>query len=241
LVYSTRAEKPMAEQTSEETREQNIKAMGEELGIQYTQLWQETAQLNIMWKEFLELYGTKPGRIELLNRSAAAFFRMVQNGIWEAIVLHIARLTDPPHSQGRKDRPNLTLHNLPGLISDVTLKDKLRKLCDEANANTEFARDWRNRRIAHRDLDLALGGKAKPLPTVSIKHVQDALKSFDNIMNSIALPYMNSTTSFDHGITSNGAVELLYLLDDGLTLRAERKKRLTESNYEIDPFPIRDL
>jgi len=67
--------------------------MGEALGVQYTQLWQETAQLNIMWKEFIELFGTKPSRIELLNRSAGAFFRMVQDGIWEAIVLHIARLT----------------------------------------------------------------------------------------------------------------------------------------------------
>ncbi|MDB5566510.1 MAG: hypothetical protein JWP84_3076 [Tardiphaga sp.] len=153
----------MAEQTGEEAKEQNIKAMGEPLGVHYTQLWQETAQLNIMWKEFIELFATKTSRIELLNRSASAFFRMVQDGIWEAIVLHIARLTDPPQSPGGKDRQNLTLHNLPALIPDPTLKGELKMLCEEATTNTKFARDWRNRRIAHRDLDLALGGKAKPL------------------------------------------------------------------------------
>jgi len=60
-------------------------------------------------------------------------------------------------------------------------------------------------------------------------------------MNAIALPYMNSTTSFDHSIRPYGAVELLYLLDDGHMLQAERKKKLIESNYAIDPFPIRDL
>jgi hypothetical protein len=231
----------MAEQTGEEAKEQNNKAMGTALGIQYTQLWQEAAQLNIMWKEFIELFGTKTSRIELLNRSAGAFFRMVQEGIWEAIVLHIARLTDPPQSPGGKDRQNLTLHNLPGLIPDPTLRDKVKLLCDQATANTKFARDWRNRRIAHRDLDLALGGKAKPLPSVTIKHVNDALASFEKILNAIALPYMNSTTSFDHGIRLHGAAELLYLLDDGHMLQAERRKRLVESNYAIDPFPIRDL
>ncbi|MEH2549095.1 hypothetical protein V1283_005740 [Bradyrhizobium sp. AZCC 2262] len=231
----------MAEQTGEEAKEQNIKAMGKALGVQYTQLWQEIAQLNIIWKEFIELFGTKTSRIELLNRSAGAFFRMVQDGIWEAIVLHIARVTDPPQSPGGKDRQNLTLHNLPALIPDLKLKGEVKLLCDEATANTKFARDWRNRRIAHRDLDLALGGKAKPLPSVPIKHVNDALASFENIMNAIALPYLNSTTSFDHSIRLHGALELLYLLDDGHVLQAERKKRLVGSNYAIDPFPIRDL
>ena len=58
-----------------------------------------------------------------MNRSAGHFFRMVQDGLWEGIVLHVARLTDPSHSQGRKDRQNLTLHNLPDLIPDKKLKD----------------------------------------------------------------------------------------------------------------------
>lgn len=215
----------MAEQTGEEAKEQNITAMGEALGVQYTQLWQETAQLSMMWSEFSELFGTKLSRIELMNRSAGAFFRMVQDGIWEAIVLHIARLTDPSQSPGGKDRQNLTLHNLPGLIPDPKLK----------------ARDWRNRRITHRDLDLALGGTARPLPSVPIRQVNDAMKSFENILNAIALPYMNSTTSFDHSVRMNGAVELLYLLDDGHILRKQQRARLDAGEYGPDLFPSRDL
>ncbi len=215
--------------------------MGETLGIQYTQLWQETAQLNIMWKEFIELFGTKPSSFELLNRSAGAFFRMVQDGIWEAIVLHIARLTEPPQSPGGKDRQNLTLHNLPALIPDPKLKDEVKLLCDEATANTKFARDWRNRRIAHRDLDLALGGKARPLPPVPIKHVNDALESFSKIMNAIALPYVDSATSFGHSIRLHGAEELLYLLDDGHILRKQQRARLDAGDYGPDLFPSRDL
>jgi hypothetical protein len=138
--------------------------LGEPLGAQYAQLWQEIAQVNITWKEFLELFGTRTSRIELINRSAGSFFRMVQDGLWEGIVLHMARLTDPSHSQGHKDRSNLTLHTLPVLIPDRKLKDEIKQLCKEATEKTKFARDWRNRRIAHRDLDLALGRKAEPYP-----------------------------------------------------------------------------
>jgi hypothetical protein len=231
----------MAEQTGAEAKEQNIKAMGEALGVQYSQLWQEIAQLHISWAEFVELFGTKTSRVELLNRSAGHFFRMVQDSMWETIVLHIARLTDPSQSPGGKDRLNLTLHNLPDLISDAKLKAEVVDLCKVATDSTGFARDWRNRHIAHRDLDLALGGTAKPLPSVPIAQVKDALGSFEKIMNAVARHYVDSTTSFTHGIRLNGAIELIHLLDDGHTLQAERTKKLLESGYMNDPWPIKDL
>jgi hypothetical protein len=215
--------------------------MGEPLGVQYFRLWQEIATVHINWAEFLELFGTKKSRVDLLNRSAGHFFRMVQDSLWETIVLHIARLTDPSQSPGGKDRLNLTLHNLPGLIPDAKLKAEVLALCNAATDQTKFARDWRNRHIAHRDLDLALGGTAKPLPSVTIREVNDALRSFENAMNAVALPNLNSTTSFAHGWILHGAAKLIYLLDDGHTLQAERQKKLIESDYVIDAFPIRDL
>ncbi|MCK1285438.1 hypothetical protein IVB41_16080 [Bradyrhizobium sp. 44] len=231
----------MAEQTAAEAKEQYIKAMGDALGVQYFQLWQEIAGLHINWAEFLELFGTKTSRIDLMNRSAGHFFRMVQDSLWETIVLHIARLTDPSQSPGGKDRLNLTLHNLPALTPDATLKDKVVALGKVATDSTAFARDWRNRHIAHRDLDLALGKTAKPLPAVPIAQVKEALDSFEKIMNAVALPYLNSTTSFKHGSIIHGALELIYLLDDGLTLQEERRKKLLETDYMTDPWPIRDL
>jgi hypothetical protein len=228
----------MADQSAAEAKQQNSAAMGDALGVQYTHLWQEVAQLNITWAEFIELFGTKTSRVELMNRSAGNFFRMVQDSLWEGLMLHLARLTDRSLSLGKT---NLTLHNLPALIPDAKLKDEVEALCKEATDKTQFARDWRNRHIAHRDLDLALGTTAKPLPAVEVKQVNEALECISKILNRIALPYMNSTTSFAHGVHLHGAVELLYLLDDGHTLQAERKKKLLESNYSIDLWPIRAL
>jgi hypothetical protein len=104
---------------AEELEKRNIKAMGENLGKQYTVLYNEVAILHLYWKEFLELFGTNEKRVERLNQSAPGFFRMLQNELFQTNVLHIARLTDPIKSAGNA---NLTLHNLPNLIADKTLK-----------------------------------------------------------------------------------------------------------------------
>jgi hypothetical protein len=231
----------MSEQSGAEAKRQCIAAMGEPLGTQYAELWQELAQLHLTWLEFVELFGKKKSRIELLNNAAPHFFRMVQDRLREAVFLHIARLTDPPFSLRKKDKSNLTLRNLPELIDDTKLKDEVMKRCEMAFAGAEFARDWRNRHIAHRDLDLALGESAKPLPAVPLKEVSDALSSFEAVLNAIAGHFLKSETRFGMAARHNGAVHLLYLMDDGLTTQKERDARIKAGDYSEANFPVRDL
>jgi hypothetical protein len=66
---------------------------------------------------------------------------------------------------------------LPDLIKDAGLKSTVAKLVDNALKATEFARDWRNRLIAHRDLDIALSTATTPLKDASRAQVKDALAS----------------------------------------------------------------
>jgi hypothetical protein len=87
--------------------------MGDELGAQYSALWQEVALLYRNWLQYVELFGTKRSRIELLNASAPYFFHMLQEDLWGATLLHIARLTDKSSTRGKK---NLTIRNFPDLI-----------------------------------------------------------------------------------------------------------------------------
>lgn len=146
-----------------ETKAGNIDAMGGALGALYSELWQSLALIYSYWNEYVVLFGTKPQRIEILNRTAPFFFRMLQDELWEVSLLHLARLTDPPTSIGKGGRTNLTIQALPELIADQTLKDEVLRLVEIAIAQTEFCRDWRNRRIAHRDLKLALKQETTPL------------------------------------------------------------------------------
>jgi len=80
---SGRTRGAMEDRTAEEAKAANIATMGESLGALYSALWQAVATIHFYWKEYVELFGTKPERLGLLNRAAPAFFRMLQDELWE--------------------------------------------------------------------------------------------------------------------------------------------------------------
>jgi len=197
--------------------------------------------LHFHWKEYVDLFGTKPGRIELLNRAAPHFFRMLQDELWEITLLSLARLTDPANSQGRQDRSNLTIQALLAPMTGANLKDEVTELVAEAIKLTEFCRDWRNRRIAHRDLKLALEQATPPLAAGSRAQVKDALKAVADALNAVERHYCDSTTGYDLGGPLGGAISLLYVIDDGIRAQESRERRLEEGNPLQDDFLAKDL
>src|ERR1051325_96718 len=95
----------------EDEKKLNIERMGEALGAQYSELYRSTVHIHLIWGEYVELYGTKPSRIELMN-NASPIFRLIEDELWDGIMMHLSRLTDAQKSAGRT---NLTLRNLPPL------------------------------------------------------------------------------------------------------------------------------
>lgn len=207
---------------TEEVERQFVDAMGPALGTLFCGLWNECAWLHLKWNEYLVLFGTKPERIELLNAAAGSFFRVVQDSLWDDVLLHICRLTDPPKSAGKD---TLTLRRLPALVAAEILPS-VEVLVDEALRRCGFARDWRNRRIAHRDLALALGQNATPLATASRQGVKEALDSIVSLLDAIQLHYQNATAAYGVVPPVGHAEALLYVLRDGLEAEARRRKRL---------------
>jgi hypothetical protein len=231
----------VTEFTADETRKRNIETMGEPLGEMYSALWQAIAMVYVYWKEYVELFGNKPSRIDLMNSAAPAFFHMLQEELWNMSLLHIARLTDRAKTFGKAGKSNLTITALPDLISDITLKTEVSKLVTEALVKTEFCRDWRNRRIAHQDLMLALGTPTIPLADASRLQVYAALESLQAVLNSLAGHYLKTEIRFDVSSRSQGAVALLYILDDGVKVHDARLKRLQEGKPLDEDFTFRDL
>lgn len=229
---------PSTHSTAAESKSENILAMGRDLGELYDALWQQVAWLHRKWAEYVEMFGTKESRIKLLNESAPAFFRIVQDTLWEDVLLHIARLTDSPQSVGK---PNLSVRRLPSAIVDPATRSEVEDLIAKALSASEFCRDWRNRHIAHRDLGLALGHGVDPLKPASREKVRQALSALVAVLNSVALHYRNSTTYFDVGVLTGGAVTLLYVLDDGLKADVHRNDRLTNGTYSPEDYAARDL
>lgn len=224
--------------TPDETRRRYVEKMGPALGTQFYLFYNEVVWLHLKVTEFVELFGSKPSRVDLLNQSAPAFFRMVQDALWEDIVLHIARLTDPPKSPGAK--ANLTIGNLPGLISDRKLSAATEALVSIAKDSTGFCRDWRNRHIAHRDLNLALATSAAPLASGSRKQASQAVGAIADVLDALEAAYMDSQICFGAVSSLGGAISLLHVLDDGVRAKAKRSERLSRGEWSEEDLP-RDL
>jgi hypothetical protein len=224
--------------TPDQARQDNIALMGQALGEQYSVLWQEVAALHVGWHEYIELFGTNSERVELLNRAAASFFGTLQNDLWYSILLGIARLTDPPSSGGKS---NFTVHGLPALINDSQTRAAVEELVAKAQERTSFCRPWRNRRIAHRDLMVALDRPATPLEDVNRAKMDEALAALAAILNAVQVRYQGWTTSYELLPGYEGALALLQVLDEGLEAREKRLERIRNGTASRDDYHRRQL
>lgn len=214
------------EQTPEQVEAEHVAILGADLGPLYHALWKDRASLVVKWQEYVEAFGS-PERVDLLNSAAGLFFRIVQDALWADTVLHLCRLTDPPQSVGKA---NLTLQRLPQAITDLALRDEVSALVDKAVAATEFARDWRNRHLAHRDLALALNQVAQPLAPASRQQVVAALSAVHAVLKKISQRLLQADLASEVIAPLHGAVTLLRVLRDGIEARDARRERIRQGN-----------
>jgi len=218
----------MTNKSAEEVEQEHLAVLGPTLGPLYHRLENECAWLQIAWAQYVELFGTTPERIELLNRAAGLFFRIVQDSVWDDILLRLCRLTDPP---GISPKANLTVQRLPELVVDSATRASIQALVDKAQAASAFARDSRNRRIAHTDLALALEQGAEPLVPASRETVKAAISAVCAVVERIHLFYFDSALLLDHVNTEpTCALSLLYVIRDGVEVEEGRRTRLLEGN-----------
>lgn len=226
------------ERTAEQALAENIRTMGKDLGELYSALWQEVAWVHSKWAEYVQLFGVKESRIDLLNRAAPRFARLLQDSLWEDVLLHIARLTDPPKSMGKS---NLSIQALAPHVSDPTVRGEIEKLVSEAVARSDFCRDVRNRHLAHRDLLLALARGAEPLKAGSRSSVRAVLQTLSSTLNALAKYYLDSTTMFDFETGAGGSLSLLYVIDDGIRADDQRRARLKDGKVRPEDYRPREI
>ncbi|NIM15018.1 MAG: hypothetical protein GTO45_23880 [Candidatus Aminicenantes bacterium] len=156
------------ERTPEETQQYYIERMGEELGAFFFELRNDVIFLFQKWIEYHYLFVEKESRLDYLNKAAPNFFWIVEKTLFYDIILHIARLIEESGRPRGKGKPNLTLRYLPNLIDDkeTELKPDVKKLISNAQKKAAFSNDWRNRRIAHKDLQLTMNDAVQPLEDV---------------------------------------------------------------------------
>ena len=214
--------------TAEEVRDQHIRDMGPELGAIYNVLYNDVAWLHAKWEQYRHLFAKSERRIELLNETAAYFFRIIQDTVFEDIVLGLARLTDPIQTgRGQKQQENLTLQRLPPLVSDAQLRLDLTGLVSAALDACATPRAWRNKRLAHRDLAVALATAGDPLAGISRADVEVALAALRDLLNKLEGYYWDSEVDYQMVLTNLGdADSLVHCLSKGLKAERAWRERL---------------
>jgi len=206
----------------QEVRNRYVQALGKKLGQLYYDLLIELILLHEKWKQYCELFGKDQQRIDLLNKVAPLFFWYLQHTLFDDIQLHLARLTDPPQTGSGKNRQeNLTMRRLPQLIDDPKFKREVEKLLEEVEQKCEFARKWRNKRLAH--LDANTRANPQLLPPRTRKKVEDALEAMRHLMNSVAKHYGTAEIVYEVSDVG-GAASLVYKLEKWL--QQENQERL---------------
>ncbi|GGI53301.1 AbiU2 domain-containing protein [Oxalicibacterium solurbis] len=193
-------------QSMDEVHANYVTLMGDDLGTAFAALHRKLIELHMVWQQYQQLFGTNQGTVELLNRTAGLFFKITQDEIWDSVLLGISRMTDPPETRGKK---NLTIHSLPALIKDPALKQELETLCEAALEQAAFAREHRNKRIAHQDHGYATDRAAHALNGISRERVKSTLAAIGKVMNRLNLHFKDSTTLYDEFIDDSGARVLI--------------------------------
>jgi hypothetical protein len=210
-----------------------LDAMGSDLGPLYDLLKYECHTLHVDWAEFEVLFGASPERIDLLNEAAAEFFGRLQDAHFERVLLLVARLVDPPSSAGKS---NATLCRLPQVV-DPQIRPKIEILLNIAKNECAFAQDWRNRHIAHRDLDLALNRSAMPLDPASRLNVKRALSAIVEVLNAVELHYCSDcTVGYEITHSPLGAIALLDVLEAGVDARKAEMERMMSGKFSPSDF-----
>ncbi|AVQ06838.1 TPA: hypothetical protein HH295_20555 [Xanthomonas vasicola pv. zeae] len=199
----------MVTRSMDEVRNEYISAMGQELGSSFYELYRKLVELHVLWQQYRQLFGGDPDTVHLLNRTSGLFFKIVQDELWDSVLLGVSRMTDPPTTREKK---NLTVRSLPPLISDAKLQDEVQDLCDKALVAAEFAREHRNKRIAHQDHDYLSNRNSNPLSGISRTSVEEMLAALRAVLNRLDLHFRDNTVMYENFVDKSGARCLVHKL-----------------------------
>jgi AbiU2 len=182
------------------------------------------------WEEHVEMFGKSQTEFDIMNEVAPGFFKSVQDMSWETTLLHLCRFADPAKVSSKR---TLSLDALLTMRSSQQVPE-LGNLVSAARSKIKFAQDWRNRSIAHADLEHALDSSAKPLAPASRAHVREALAAIVAVLEAIDRHFTGITLGFGGTGWNWGGTHLLSELRLVAQLREERSERMNSGNATAD-------
>ena len=218
--------------TYDEARKEYCAAMGEELGTAYHLIWNECAFLHTRWEEYVEMFGKSQAEFKLMNEVAPGFFKSVQDNAWEHILLHLCKFADPAKVAGRR---TLSMDSLLCIPAAQVVPD-IKSLVSEARAKIKFAQDWRNRYLAHADMEHLINRSARPLAHASRTDVREALLAIHAVLEAVDRHFTGSSLWFQGTGYNWGGKHLLSELKFVARVRREREERIASGVAVADDY-----
>lgn len=170
------------------------------------------------WATYKQLFGRSKHRIELLNAIASGFFFVVQESLYDDVVLSICRICDPPQTgRGKKAQANMTIRRLlqeVGKAGDAELMNKLNAELADIEAALPPLLEYRHKHVGHRDFEVAV--KKVSLSGPSREQVDTMLDLIAKLLNKICNFYGDTEWLFDALAVDGDAEQLLNTAKAGL-------------------------
>jgi hypothetical protein len=189
-----------------------------EIGELYTPLFSQVSHLHSQWAIYRQLFVAGPETFQLLQWAANGFFRVVQDTLASEILLTISRLTDSKQTgRGNRARDNLSLEQLAHSVDELkfpTLRVEIQRRLTEAQQTCGFARNVRNKLLAHSDLSTTLRNREAVISKATTTNIDAAIESIAWVINAIPAHFDKSTVVFQVARMPGGGDVLLNRLRD---------------------------
>ncbi|KUJ82234.1 hypothetical protein AVO44_02920 [Ruegeria profundi] len=155
--------------------------------------------------------------------------------MFESAMLSVCRLTDPPSAMRGKS-VNITVQRVPEFVSSHPKAAEISSIVEKATEAAEFARSWRNKRLAHSDEDVRRG-KAQ-LELASRQRMEAAIDAIASVVRWVGVEVLD-TTIITHPISnfSDDEVAFLKVLYLG---KLEQKSREEQAHLAVRSRRIED-
>jgi len=175
-------------------------------------LQSESANLVLIWQEFVELYAQNNGdRINLMNRIAPSFFGMLQILMIESMVIRMCRMTD---GEGFPNKENLPLRRilraLPASVNEH--RQEIEELIDKAESMVDCAREWRNKRLAHLDYHHAVSDDRVKF-SIGFTELRESIEAIHAVLDKTNTVVWNTPVSFKVIPLPGTAASLMHMLE----------------------------
>lgn len=192
---------------------------GDEEGRRYKSIEDQWSRLWLLWKDFDTLFRNGEQRAEILTKSASGFFWQFRTLAMNEMLLGLCRLMD--RDKRTCSFPTFTKNIFSSDTVNVSLEDRDKILANQRDAlqRTKFAKNWRDKRIAHIDMDIS------GVEEYDIAEIKSGIDAIHALIDSVQLAFFE-TQMLNHVVGPSGdASSLLYKLRDGLQFREEAFER----------------